>query len=184
LQISSTPVKLGPWNQVLIVPNLDLGHPQAVMQIKIICIGKLKKSYWQDAAAAYIRRLDSFFSLTLFELKDGPGHLSPQDRMQAEARSILAKTSAQDMLICLDSAGKPLSSPSLASKLQSWLEEPGRIPCFILGGAYGLAKELTARSTMLLSFGPMTLPHELARIVLLEQLYRATAIMHNHPYHH
>ncbi|MFO7800999.1 MAG: 23S rRNA (pseudouridine(1915)-N(3))-methyltransferase RlmH [Desulfovermiculus sp.] len=154
------------------------------MRIKLICIGKIKKSYWQDAAADYIHRLSKYYALEMVELKDGPRHLSSQERMQVEAQNIQAKTSSRDMRICLDSRGRALSSPQMGQKLKAWLEKPGSIPCFILGGAYGLAEQVTSSSSMLLSFGPMTLPHELARIVLLEQLYRATTIIHNHPYHH
>ncbi|MFP4429163.1 MAG: 23S rRNA (pseudouridine(1915)-N(3))-methyltransferase RlmH, partial [Desulfovermiculus sp.] len=108
----------------------------------------------------------------------------PEKRMQIEAQTILAKTSTQDRLISLDSQGMSLSSPQLAAKLTSWLESPGQNPCFLLGGVDGLATKLIAQSSFVLSLGPLTLPHELARIVLLEQLYRASTIIHNHPYHH
>ncbi|MFO7877908.1 MAG: 23S rRNA (pseudouridine(1915)-N(3))-methyltransferase RlmH [Desulfovermiculus sp.] len=154
------------------------------MYIKIICIGKIKKSYWQEAAHTYAQRLKRFCSLYTLEVKDGPKHLPPEKRMQVEAQAILAKTSPQDFLISLDSQGMSLSSPQLAAKLKSWLENPGQNPCFLLGGADGLATELIAQSSSVLSLGPLTLPHELARIVLLEQLYRASTILHNHPYHH
>ena len=154
------------------------------MHIKLICIGKIKKSYWHQAAAAYVHRLSKYYSLQVLELKDGPKHLAAQERMRVESQAIQAKISSQDMRICLDSQGRSLSSPQLASKLKAWLEDPGTSPCFILGGAYGLAEQLTTKSSMLLSLGPMTLPHELARVVLLEQLYRASTIIHNHPYHH
>lgn len=154
------------------------------MRIKLICIGKIKRSYWQDAAADYMHRISKYYALEVSELKDGPKHLSPQERIQVETQAIQAKISSRDMSICLDSRGRTLSSPQMGQKLKAWLEEPGSCPCFILGGAYGLAEQVTAKSSMLLSFGPMTLPHELARIVLLEQLYRASTIIHNHPYHH
>jgi 23S rRNA (pseudouridine1915-N3)-methyltransferase len=154
------------------------------MHIKIICIGKLKKAYWQDAAKTYIQRLKKSYSMTIIELKDGPNHLQPEQRMQVEAQAIQKKASPQDWFVCLDSKGETISSQQLAARLRSWHTTPGRTPCFVLGGAYGLPESLTAKCKMLLSFGPMTLPHELARIVLLEQLYRATTIISNHPYHH
>ena len=154
------------------------------MHIKIICIGKIKKSYWQDAATTYIQRIQRFCSLKIIELKDGPKHLPPQERMQVEAQAIQAKTSSQNIIICLDSHGRSLASSQLALRAKSWLETPGKTPCFVLGGAYGLPAHLIDQSASTLSLGPMTLPHELARIVLLEQLYRAFTIIHNHPYHH
>jgi 23S rRNA (pseudouridine1915-N3)-methyltransferase len=154
------------------------------MYIKIICIGKMKKPYWKDAAHTYAQRLKRFSSLYTLEVKDGPKHLPPDKRMQVEAQAILAKTSPQDLLISLDSQGLSISSPHLAARLKSWLEIPGKNPCFVLGGADGLCAKLIAQSSVVLSLGPLTLPHELARIVLLEQLYRASTIIHNHPYHH
>lgn len=154
------------------------------MHIKIICIGKIKRSYWQEAAKTYAQRLKRFYSLHILEGKDGPKHLPLEKRMQAEAQTMLDKTSPQDCLISLDSKGMSLSSPQLALRLTSWIEAPGQNPCFLLGGADGLAPNLVAQSSFVLSLGPLTLPHELARIVLLEQLYRASTIIHNHPYHH
>lgn len=154
------------------------------MHIKIVCIGKIKKSYWQEAATTYVQRLQKFCSLKIIELKDGPKHLPPQERMQVEAQAIQTKTSPQDIVICLDSHGRSLASSQLALRVKSWLEIPGKPPCFVLGGAYGLSAHLIDQSASSLSLGPMTLPHELARIVLLEQLYRAFTIIHNHPYHH
>ncbi|MDZ7759375.1 MAG: 23S rRNA (pseudouridine(1915)-N(3))-methyltransferase RlmH [Desulfovermiculus sp.] len=154
------------------------------MHIKIICIGKIKKSYWQAAATTYVQRLRRFCSLDIMELKDGPKHLPSCERMQVEAQAIQAKVSSQDIIICLDSHGRSLTSPQLASQVKSWLEAPGQTPCFVLGGAYGLSAHLIEQSSSVLGLGPLTLPHELARIVLLEQLYRALTIIHNHPYHH
>jgi len=154
------------------------------MSIKIISIGKIRKSYWREAAATYVQRIGRFCSLNIVELKDGPKHLPSKERMQVEAQAIRAKASSQDILICLDSQGRSLASPQLASRVTSWLDSPGRTPCFVLGGAYGLSQQLIEQSSYLLSLGPMTLPHELARIVLLEQLYRALTIIHHHPYHH
>lgn len=154
------------------------------MHLKILCIGRIKKSYWQEAAQTYLHRLQKFYTLQVHELKDGPAHLQPAQRIQAEVSMLTAKASGQDRLICLDQRGKSLRSRDLAVKLEDWVQTPGGYPCFILGGAYGLGQELLAKSDFVLSFGPMTLPHELARIVLLEQLYRATTIIKNHPYHH
>ena len=88
------------------------------------------------------------------------------------------------MVISLDRKGRLFTSRQLSSALKVWLETPGRTPCFVIGGAYGLSRDVVSRSDLTLSLGPMTLPHELARVVLLEQLYRADAILRNLPYHH
>ncbi len=152
--------------------------------IKFIWIGKLKQNFWENAAKHYWGRLSRYYRLQKVCLKDGPKHFSTAQKMQYESQSILKKTSLNEINIILDSQGQYLSSEQFACKLNHWLQESNKIPCFIIGGAFGLNDEIREKSNILLSLGPMTLPHELTRIVLLEQIYRATAINLNHPYHH
>ena len=153
-------------------------------RIKFIWIGKLKKNYWTAAQDHYWKRLSRYHQLEEVTLKDSPARLPADKRAEQESRSILAKLSNQDLVISLDCTGNSLSSIKLASHLNTWTQDRNRKPCFIIGGPYGLSRELLDESSMVLSFGPMTLPHELARIILLEQLYRAATLNHNHPYHH
>jgi 23S rRNA (pseudouridine1915-N3)-methyltransferase len=153
-------------------------------RIKFVWIGRLKRRFWQSAVEHYWSRLSRFYKLDEICLKDGPSHLSPGERAEEEARRITGKLGPGDLPICLDREGRAPSSQQLAGLLNGWLEDPGAEPCFIIGGAYGLPETFLARMRERLSFGPLTLPHELARVLLLEQLYRAATISMNHPYHH
>lgn len=153
-------------------------------QVKFLWVGKIKERFWQEAASHYWKRLARYFQLREAALKDGPATAGPQEKIRIESQDIQSKLGRTDGCICLDQDGKYLTSPQLAEHLTSWIEAPGWTPCFVLGGAFGLSSELLQQSRFVLSLGPLTLPHELARILLLEQLYRAATIMHGHPYHH
>jgi len=152
--------------------------------ISFIWIGKLKKGFWQDAAAHYVKRLAPQFTLRESVLKDAPGHLCPEDKKLWEGKKIMEKLGPGDFPVILDEHGKTLTSPQLSAKLTAWTEDPATSPCFIVGGAFGLADEVLAAARFKLSLSPMTFPHELARVLLLEQLYRASAIATGSPYHH
>jgi 23S rRNA (pseudouridine1915-N3)-methyltransferase len=152
--------------------------------IRFLWVGRIKERFWQEAAGHYWKRLSRYCKLKEVTLKDGPASSSPQDRIRIESQAIQSKLEKSDGCICLDQSGTSLTSPQLAEHLTSWLEAPGQNPCFVLGGAFGLSSDLLKQSRFVLSLGPLTLPHELARILLLEQLYRAATIMHGHPYHH
>jgi 23S rRNA (pseudouridine1915-N3)-methyltransferase len=152
--------------------------------IKIIVVGKLKKPFWSEAAEHYLGPLSRFARTERLIVKDAPAHLPPAERITREAEAIRAKITPQDLVVCLDQHGQPLTSPDLAVQLGKWIEDPQKRPCFVIGGAYGLAEDLLSGCDKLLGLGPMTLPHELAQVILLEQLYRAVAILQNLPYHH
>ncbi len=153
-------------------------------KIRFIWIGKLKKSYWQDAFDHYWQRLSHYFSLQENCLKEGRNSGSRKQIQETEARSISDLIRPKDLCICIDRQGTVLSSTQLAEQLLKWLNQPGKTPCFLIGGSYGFPQQFIDQCNFTLSFGPMTFPHELARIILLEQLYRATTIHFNHPYHH
>ncbi|MFP4392367.1 MAG: 23S rRNA (pseudouridine(1915)-N(3))-methyltransferase RlmH [Desulfohalobiaceae bacterium] len=152
--------------------------------IGFIWIGKLKKSFWQEAVQHYWHILGRYYTLQDICLKNAPASMGPEQCKQEESKRIQHKLTSQDRTIILDSQGQALRSPELARMLQIWIQDHERRPCFVLGGSYGLEPEFRSQADFLLSLGPITLPHELARVVLLEQLYRATCINLNHPYHH
>ena len=118
--------------------------------------------------------------LALTELPDGNG--SPVEIRRREARAIQAALDARDLLVALDGSGQAWSSERLARALSGWRDE-GRAVVFALGGAEGLDATVRERAGMVLSLGPATWPHLLARIMLAEQLYRAATILSGHPYH-
>jgi 23S rRNA (pseudouridine1915-N3)-methyltransferase len=152
--------------------------------IKFIWIGRLKRRFWQSAVEHYWSRLSRFYKLREVCLKDGPAHLPCEERVREEARRVKKSLTPGDLAICLDREGTALTSQQLAGQLSRWLEDPGGDPCFIIGGAFGLPEDFLRGSRARFSLGPLTLPHELARVLLLEQLYRAATITMNHPYHH
>ena len=157
------------------------------MNMALICMGRLKEKYWRDAAAEYEKRLSRFGRWETIELPDlpEPGNSSPAIEAQIrkkEGDAILAKIRAQDVVVCLCIEGKQLDSVALSQKLTA-LTDTGRRVVFVIGGSLGLAPEVVARAQMKLSFSPMTFPHQLARVMLLEQTYRALKIAAGERYH-
>ncbi len=157
------------------------------MNIKIIAVGKLKDRFWSEASAEYEKRLSRFCSLDIREIKEAklPGNASPADEadaMEAEGRDILSKVEKSDYVIALAVEGKELDSPAFASKIRTLADE-GKSLAFIIGGSNGLSDEVKARANEKLSFSRMTFPHRMARIILLEQIYRAYKINAGETYH-
>ena len=153
----------------------------------IICVGKMKTPHWQDAAKDYLHRLSRSWQIKLITVREARDH-SYEDRNQREGAYILDALNDLDsgatLTIALDESGDLYTSPRFSERLRLCWEQENRTPCFIIGGAYGLCPEVRRRARHVLSLGPMTLPHELAQVLLLEQLYRADAILRGSPYHH
>ncbi len=138
-----------------------------------------------DGAGDYLKRLRRFFPVELVEVpEEDLNRRSPEEVLSAEARKILKRIPSGAYLVALDrERGEPVSSEKLARRLNS-LGLSGRSHvAFILGGPLGLSPEVLKRADVLVSFGPVTLPHALARVVLLEQLYRAVKINRGEKYH-
>ena len=152
-------------------------------QITIIAVGRLREPHWKTAAEFYTKRLRRGYDLVETIIRDADAALLPQERTHVEGERILQQIKGNTLPVCLDERGESMASVRFAEFLRTCFDS-ARFPIFIVGGAYGLSQTVRDRATKLLSFGPMTLPHELARVLLLEQLYRADAIMHGRPYHH
>ena len=158
-----------------------------MLNIKIICVGKLKEKYWQEACAEYVKRLGGYCNVELIEVKEEklPANASAADErnvIDAEGRSLLDKLGKSDYVIALDVKGKELSSEEIAGRL-SEISFTHSSVAFLIGGSLGLSDEVKARADAKLSFGRITLPHQLARVVALEQIYRAFKINANETYH-
>jgi 23S rRNA (pseudouridine1915-N3)-methyltransferase len=151
--------------------------------IRLLVVGAVKAPWFREAASHYLTALRRHVPAEEIVLRDGKAS-DRERRMAEEGRAILAKLGPRDLLVVLDEGGRSLASRDLADRLGHLLEDPGRRPCFVVGGAFGLAPEVLARADLTLALGPGTLPHELARVVLYEQLYRATTILAGAPYHH
>ena len=157
------------------------------MNMALICMGKLKEKYWRDAAAEYEKRLSRFGRWETIELPDlpEPSNSSPAIEEQIkkkEGEAILAKIRDGDVVVCLCIDGKQMDSVQLSRKLTE-LIDTGRRVVFVIGGSLGLSDEVVRRAQVKLSFSPMTFPHQLARIMLLEQTYRALKIAAGERYH-
>ena len=152
-------------------------------KIYIISVGKIKASFWQEAVEHYRERLARGHQVESLLIRDGDAALPPEARKKQEGERILAALPPGAACICLDEHGETKTSPGLAAYLQK-LWDTSRPPCFVVGGSYGLAPEVLRKAQATLGFGPMTLPHELAQVVLWEQLFRADAILRKTGYHH
>ena len=162
------------------------------MNLDIICIGKLKEKYWTEAAAEYAKRLGRFCKLNVWELPESrlADNASPAQEeavKEAEGKAILAKIDGlgcqQAYVFALDPRGKELRSEDFAEKLsQIVLNGKSRV-VFVIGGSLGLSDEVRKAADSLLSFSAMTFPHQLFRVMLLEQIYRACKINAGEKYH-
>lgn len=147
-------------------------------------MGKVKTPFWREAAEHYVKRLSRWRRVELTEVRDGDAALAPAARSAQEGQRLLAALGAPGIAtIALDEGGEALDSPALAALLRR-LDEQALRPAFVIGGPFGLSPEVLAASPRRLSLSAMTWPHELARVLLLEQLYRAECILRKVPYHH
>ena len=149
---------------------------------RLVCVGKLKEGFARDGCARYAGRLAPHVRLDETLLKDGRGE--GKARREAEGKAILDALDPKDFVVLLDERGQARTSRELARDLSGWFEDPGRTPCFVIGGPYGVSEAVRRRADATLGLGPMTWPHELVRVMLMEQLYRAAAILKGLPYHH
>lgn len=158
------------------------------MKITIITVGKLKEKYLKQGIAEYTKRLSAYANIELVEVPDekAPENLSAADMdivKQKEGERILAKVSSDTYVITLEINGKQLTSEQLATHMDQLATYGKSKIAFIIGGSLGLGNEVLSRSDYALSFSKMTFPHQLMKLVLVEQIYRAFRINRNEPYH-
>ena len=152
------------------------------MNIKIICIGKIKEKYLVDGIEEYKKRLKLFCDLELIELKE----VNTDDinkNIESEGDLILNNIKKNDYVIALSIPGKNISSENFAQMIKEHYTYNSSIITFVIGGSNGLDNRVLQRSNYQLSFGKMTYPHQLMRLILLEQVYRCMMINNNHKYH-
>lgn len=149
--------------------------------IKLICVGKIKEKYLKEAIDEYKKRLSKYTKLDIIELKDIT--YDDIDKVKKEeGENILKNIKNSDNVIILDINGQELTSLELSKKIES-LEQQNSDLTFIIGGSYGLSEEVKKRANYSLSFSKLTFPHQLFRVVFLEQLYRTYKIRNNESYH-
>jgi 23S rRNA (pseudouridine1915-N3)-methyltransferase len=150
------------------------------LRLLIAAVGRVKSGALADLQSEYLKRLSGSIGITEVEERRT---LSPAERKAREAELLLAALPEDALIVALDERGKTLASAAFAERVQRWRAEGVKTLAFVIGGADGLAQPVVQRARLSLSLGAMTWPHLLARILLLEQLYRAQQIVAGHPYH-
>lgn len=158
------------------------------VSVHIICVGKMKEKFYIEAAAEYVKRLGAYCKLQLTEL---PEERLPQDPSQAqidaalekEAAAVSAKIPKGAAVVAMCVEGELLSSEKLTARLTKWTGSGKNALVFLIGSSYGMHPSLKARADLRLSMSPMTFPHHLARVMLLEQIYRSFKIDEGSSYH-
>lgn len=158
-----------------------------MLNVNIICVGKLKESYLRDAIEEYSKRMKPLCKLSVIELSEervgeNPSAAEIQKTVAAESDRILQKLGKSDYVVAMCIEGRNISSEELSQKLEEIQQLAGTVD-FIIGGSWGLSDALKARADFKLSMGRMTFPHQLFRVMLLEQIYRAFQISRGTKYH-
>ncbi len=155
-----------------------------MLEVRMLCVGRLKETYWRQAFAEYEKRLGTLCKFQLLELPEArlpedptPGEIAAA--LEQEGRAILEKCKGTVYPLCIE--GKTMTSPDFASKLGDAMQYPGAVS-FVIGSSFGLSPQVKAAGQGI-SFSPMTFPHQLARILLCEQLYRGFQILRGTRYH-
>lgn len=155
------------------------------MKLKIVAVGKIKESFFRDAIAEYVKRLGRYVTTEIVEVAECSFNGEPSDKdieriINAEGQAILQK--AEGCLVAMDINGKAVDSVELSNLIKTNKQAHSAFT-FVIGGSYGLSQEVKDKAKFRLSFGKITLPHQLFRVVLCEQLYRACCIENNTAYH-
>ena len=158
------------------------------MTVNLICIGKLKESYWRDACQEYKKRLGAFCRFSICELNesrlpDRPSQAQIDAVLQTEGEKILATIGIGSAVFPLCIEGKQISSPQLAEQIERLTVNGISTINFVIGSSFGLSEEVKRAGEFKLSMSPMTFPHQLARVMLCEQIYRAFQINSHGKYH-
>ncbi len=158
-----------------------------MLNVNIICVGRLKESYLRGAVEEYTKRMKPLCRLSVIELQEervgeNPSAAELQRTVEAESARIMQKLGKSDYVVAMCVEGRNISSEELSAKIESIQQQAGTVD-FIIGGSWGLSDALKARADFRLSMGKMTFPHQLFRVMLLEQIYRAFQISRGTKYH-
>ena len=153
------------------------------MRLTIIAVGRLKERYWREAADEYLKRLGPYATVRVVEIDDRDSGRDETRALAEEGADILRALPDGAHVVTLEIGGKQLSSEAFAARLEQLALDGRSSVAFVVGGSVGLSAEVLKRADERLSLGAMTFPHNLARVVLLEQVYRAFRINRGEPYH-
>ncbi len=158
------------------------------MNITLVTVGKLKETYLKDAVGEYEKRLSRYASVRIIEVEDEKtsetaGEKERENVKDREGKRILSVLKDRDYVIALAILGKEYSSEEMAARIGTLMNEGASDLAFIIGGSLGLSKEVLSRADEAWSFSRLTFPHQLMRVIALEQIYRSFRILKNEPYH-
>lgn len=156
-----------------------------MLHITIIAVGRLKEKFWAQACDEYLKRLKPHADVRVLELADvDPNKAGGSTKaVEQESRSVLSTIPENATVVLMDIAGKPISSEGIANAIEEFALEGKNDICFVIGGSCGVSEDVRKRANARWSLGAITLPHNIARVVLLEQIYRAFKIIKGEPYH-
>ena len=159
-----------------------------MLNVTLLCVGKLKEAYWRDACAEYEKRLGAFCRFRLVEvaeerLPDNPSAAQIAATVEAEGKRLVDQLPKDCAVVPLCIEGKEMDSPMLANRMQKWAVDGISHIAFVIGGSWGLSDAVKSRAALRLSMSPMTFPHQLMRVILAEQVYRAYMINAGATYH-
>ena len=168
--------------------SFHAASPSFIMKIRVICVGKIKEKFYRDAVSEYMKRLSRYCKTEIVECSDEktPDGASAQeeDRIKGkEGEKVLSRVTDSDYCIALAINGKAFTSESLSAHLSHLMMNGRSTITFIIGGSLGLSDAVLRRADESTSFSELTFPHQLMRVILLEQIYRSFRIMNNEPYH-
>lgn len=154
------------------------------MQIRILSVGKVRQSFVLDGESEYLKRLGSDVRIILDAIGSSSSDaLSVEETLNKESTLVLKKISGASHIIALDEGGKMIDSPQLGKLLEVHMQKSTKEIVFIIGGAFGLHQSIKEKAHEILSLSKLTFPHQLVRLMLVEQLYRAYALVKHIPYH-
>ena len=159
-----------------------------MIHVNIICVGKIKEPFFKDAISEYFKRLNKYCSLSITELQDEKIPNNPSEKeikiiKDKEGQNILNNIKKDSYIICMDLKGKQFTSEEFSNKIENISLNKSSSITFIIGGSLGISENVLKFSNELISFSKMTFPHQLFRVILLEQIYRAFKIINNETYH-
>ena len=158
------------------------------MKITVLTVGKIKEKYYRDAVAEYEKRLSKYATINIIEVPDEKTKENPSDAelfqiLETEGNKLLSKIPESAYVIALDIAGKKYDSVEFSKFIEEKMNTGNSHLLFVIGGSLGLSHGVKKRADAKISFSDMTFPHQLMRVILLEQIYRGYRIMRNEPYH-
>jgi len=153
------------------------------MNIRIIAVGKIKDTWLKNGIAEYTKRISKFSKIEIVELPDSSETSDLEKDINQEGSKLLSRINEKDLVVALDLKGKQYDSVEFSVKMEKWMEEGGSQIVFMIAGSNGFSKQSIARANYKISLSKLTYPHQMARLILLEQIFRSFKINSNEKYH-